>query len=134
MSSHPKVRHPADAVVRPHQEGLGAVGAWNDRALTWLATHVLASMVMFDLALILPLLTLPMSSSIKITLGVISGSWIQWWALPALQRMSIKADEDRAAKADVDHVAQTHIATVGDDTNAVAKAILEHLQGMSSPE
>jgi hypothetical protein len=82
----------------------------NDRFLEWMANNVLASMLMFDIALIVPLLAIPMSDSVKITLGVISGSWIQWWALPALQRSQVKADVKREAKADADHVALTHIA------------------------
>jgi hypothetical protein len=125
LSRHPAVEHPRD---RTPVKSLSSIGAWNDRMLTWLATHVLASMVMFDLALVLPLLTLPAPDSIKITLGVVSGSWIQWWALPALQRMQIKADTDRTAKADVDHVAMTHIATTGDDVQRMVAQILECVQ------
>lgn len=71
-------------------------------------------MLMFDIALIVPLIAIPMSDSVKITLGVISGSWIQWWALPALQRSQVKADVKREAKADADHVALTHIANTVD--------------------
>lgn len=83
--------------------------------LDWLSDHVLASMVMFDIALIVPLLVIPMSTDVKVTLGVISGSWIQWWALPALQRSQVKADRKREAKADADHEALTHIATTVDE-------------------
>ena len=108
---HPQVPHPRDRIPK---RSLSRIGAWNDTFLTWLATHVLASMVMFDVALIVPLLVLDAPSGIKITLGVFSGSWIQWWALPALQRMQIKADVERSAKADTDHQALTHIATTGD--------------------
>lgn len=86
----------------------------NDRVLDWLSEHVLASMLMFDVALIIPLVTIPMADSVKITLGVISGSWIQWWALPALQRSQVKADVKREAKADADHAAMTHIANTVD--------------------
>ena len=86
----------------------------NGAVLDWLSDHVLASIVMFDLALILPLIVLPMSDSVKITLGVVSGTWIQWWALPAIQRAQNKAEAQRIAKADVDHVALTHIALTVD--------------------
>lgn len=103
---HPNVQHPLRSKA-PHRKGFVA---WNDRVLEWLGDHVLASMIMFDIALIVPLLVIPMSSNIKITLGVISGSWIQWWALPALQRSQVKADKKREAKADADHRALTHIA------------------------
>ena len=113
MTSHPHVRHPADILTEAARDR-AAVVRWNDSALTWLAEHVLASMVMFDVALILPLMVLPMSDSVKLVLGVFSGSWIQWWALPALQRQAIKADAARAAKADADHESLGHIATVVD--------------------
>jgi hypothetical protein len=88
--------------------------ALNDRMLDWLSTHVLASMLMFDVALIVPLVVIPMADSVKITLGVVSGSWIQWWALPALQRSQNKAELQRLAKADADHDALTHIANTVD--------------------
>jgi len=35
--------------------------------------------IVFDVALIVPLLTVNASDTVKITLGVISSSWIQWW-------------------------------------------------------
>jgi predicted MFS family arabinose efflux permease len=93
------------------REGLAR---WNGRILDWLAEHVLASMLMFDIALIVPLIAIPLSDSVKITLGVISGSWIQWWALPALQRSQVRAEKERAAKMDADHLALTHIANTVD--------------------
>lgn len=65
---------------------------------------------MCDVALVLPLLAIPLSDSVKITLGVVSGSWIQWWALHALPRSQIKEDRRHEAKADADHEALTHIA------------------------
>lgn len=108
---HPHVRHPAmseDDSDRP------SIVRLNDRLLTWLADHVLASILMFDIALILPLIAIPMSNSVKITLGVLSGSWIQWWALPALQRAQVKADRMRQSKADSDHEALSHIAVTVD--------------------
>lgn len=107
MKLHPRVPHPRDLAVHPD--------GWHDRALDWVAAHVLASKIMFDVALLVPLLVLPLSTSVKVTLGVLSGSWIQWWALPALQRSSVRADVDRAAKADADHQALTHIAHVVDE-------------------
>lgn len=106
MHSHPHVPHPREAVAASRN--------WNDKLLGFLSGHVLASRVMFDIALVLPLLALPMSTGVKVTLGVISGSWIQWWALPSLQRSANIADAKREAKADADHEALTHIATVSD--------------------
>ncbi len=105
--SHPEIPHRDD---RLGERELHWAAAWNDRLLTWLTQHVLASMLMFDAALVLPLLALPMSTGTKVTLGVISGSWIQWWALPALQRSQNQADVKRDAKADADHQALTYMA------------------------
>ncbi len=110
--THPNVPHPREHL--PARE-LTRAAAWNDALLTWLTDHVLASTAMFDVALVLPLLVLPMPDSVKITLGVFSGSWIQWWALPALQRSQQKADVKRDAKADADHQALTHLATTLDE-------------------
>ena len=114
---HHRVRHPRE-LLAIHKENWLERQSWlvgkNDHVLDWLADHVLASMLMFDIALIVPLLVIPMQDSVKITLGVISGSWIQWWALPALQRSQVKADRKREAKADADHEALTHIAQTVD--------------------
>ena len=117
MSAHPEVRHPHGNLPQP----AGRIARWNDHLLTWVAEHILASMATFDAALILPLLALPAPTGVKITIGVISGSWFQWWALPALQRQQIKADAKRDAKADADHAAMTHIAVTVD-------ALQKHLE------
>lgn len=114
MSTHPHVPHP--------RELTDGKDDWNGRLLSWLAAHVLASKVMFDAALILPLIALPMSTSVKVTLGVVSGSWIQWWALPALQRSQMQADVKRDAKADADHQALSHIAAAVDEIKAALGA------------
>lgn len=106
-STHSRVTHPRQLLSAQRRSALVHV---NDLLLDWLAAHVLASMLMFDIALIVPLIAIPLSDSVKITVGVISGSWIQWWALPALQRSQVKADQARQAKADADHEALTHIA------------------------
>jgi hypothetical protein len=101
------VQHPDQTMV---EMPIGWFFSFNERILAFFSEHFLASMVMFDVALILPLLAIPANNEVKLTLGVISGSWIQWWALHALQRTQLKADEARKAKADVDHEALTHIA------------------------
>jgi hypothetical protein len=113
--AHRHVPHPRDAVT--------VSGHWNDRLLAWMSDHVLASRVMFDIALIVPLIALPLSTSVKVTLGVISGSWIQWWALPSLQRSANIADAKREAKADADHEALTHIAMVTDQIHELVTAL-----------
>lgn len=106
-SGHVRVIHPRQLLSAQRRSALVHV---NGLLLDWLAAHVLASTLMFDIALIVPLIAIPLSDSVKITVGVISGSWIQWWALPALQRSQVKADHLRQAKADADHEALTHIA------------------------
>jgi predicted ABC-type exoprotein transport system permease subunit len=106
-----RVPHPHSRLRMPDRHWLVEL---NDRILDWVSVHVLASIVMFDIALIVPLIAIPMADSVKITLGVISGSWLQWWALPALQRCQLKADVKREAKADTDHIALTHIANTVD--------------------
>ena len=118
LPNHRRVPHPRDTLRKLKHDRFSQL-PWivgrNDRVLDWLADHVLASMLMFDIALIVPLIAIPMSDSVKITLGVVSGSWIQWWALPALQRSQVKADRKREAKADADHEALTHIANTVDE-------------------
>jgi hypothetical protein len=106
-----RVPHPLSHLRIPTRPWVIAL---NDRILDWLSVHVLASILMFDIALILPLVAIPMADSVKITLGVISGSWFQWWALPALQRCQLKTDLKREAKAETDHIALTHIANTVD--------------------
>lgn len=111
METHDQVVHPKDLL--PPKSTSSFIRA-NHALLDFFANNVLASMVMFDIALIVPLLIIPLPDSVKITLGVISGSWIQWWALHAIQRTNMKADQQRAAKADADHQALTHIANTVD--------------------
>jgi hypothetical protein len=112
MTSHPHVPHPYTALRR-------ASASFHDRFLTWMTSKVLASVIMFDVALVAPLVVLPMPDSVKLLLAVISSNWIQWWALPALQRSQIKADEKRDAKADADHQAMTHMASTLDRIEAM---------------
>ncbi len=101
------------AVVHP-RELAGGIVSRHDRVLEWIALHVLASRLMADAAIVLPLLVLPMNTAAKVTLGVRSGSWILWGGLPMLQRAANKADARREAKADADHAALTHIALAVD--------------------
>lgn len=126
MIPHPHVPHPRDELVAI-EAGHTAFDRGHDAVLTWLATHVLASRVMFDVALIAPLLVLPGPDSLKITLGVISGSWIQWWGLPAIQRLQMEADRKRDAKIDADHVTFTHLATAVDALHELNQAQNERL-------
>jgi len=102
--------------------------ALNDRFLLFMTNHVLASIVLFDVALIVPLLVIPASSSVKITLGVISGSWIQWWALPALQRSQNRIQALNDAKAKVDHQTLTYLANMQDEQMEKLKNIEQDLK------
>lgn len=117
--SHPKVIHPLEELARKEQNRFVQ---WNDRVSEYMANKVLASLIMFDLAVVLPLLVLPMPMWAKTILAVISSNWIQWWGLPSIQRSNVKADKSREAKYNADHAAQTHIAVTSDK-------ILEFLEG-----
>jgi len=116
MESHPKVRHP-ETLIKNAKAAKNPSKAYliNDRVLEWVTNHVLASVLLFDVALIIPLLSIPASTTVKITLGVISGSWIQWWALPALQRSQNKIQDQNDAKAEVDHETLTYLAKLQDE-------------------
>jgi hypothetical protein len=109
MRRHLFVRHPAALTAPP---GI------NERVLSWITKRIGASAVVFWIALITPLAAIPASNSVKLTLSVISGSWFQWWMLPALQRSGMRADARRDAKSDTDHVALTYIATRIDEVAA----------------
>lgn len=85
-----------------------------DTVLNWFTDHFLGSRLLFAVALIVPLAVLPLSANVKLSLGVISGSWIQWWALHALQRRDNDNIARGEAKADADHEALTHIALTVD--------------------
>jgi hypothetical protein len=130
MHTHAHVRHPKEVVQeakdrrrREHQ-----LLYYNDLVLEWITNHVLASVILFDIALIVPLLTLNAPDSVKITLGVISGSWIQWWALPALQRSQNKTQGQNEAKAQVDHETLTYLAQLQDEQMTELKGITEILR------
>lgn len=91
----------------------------SNKFIDWLANKVLASSFMFYTALIAPLVILPMPDWTKVILMVISGNWIQWWALPALQRRQNQADTKSDLKADADHEALTHIANKVDRIESI---------------
>lgn len=100
---------------------------YNDVVLEWVTNHILGSVLLFDIALIVPLAVMPAPESLKITLGVISGSWIQWWALPALQRSQSKTQAQNDAKAEVDHETLTYLATTQDEQSEMIKKIVQYL-------
>jgi hypothetical protein len=130
MNQHARVRHPRELVqeAKARRRRDNKLLYYNDVVLEWITNHVLASVILFDIALIVPLLTLRAPDTIKITLGVISGSWIQWWALPALQRSQNKTQAHYEAKAEVDHETLTYLAKLQDEQMTELKGISEILR------
>ena len=132
MHNHSHVRHPSELVqeAKERKRRERRLLCYNDIVLDWITNHVLASVVLFDIALIVPLLTLSAPDTVKITLGVISGSWIQWWALPALQRSQNKTQAQNEAKAQVDHETLTYLAKLQDEQISELKGITEILRAL----
>ena len=130
MHNHAHVRHPKEVIqeAKERRRSEHKLLYYNDVVLQWITNHVLASVILFDIALIVPLLTLNAPDSVKITLGVISGSWIQWWALPALQRSQNKTQAQNEAKAQVDHETLTYLAKLQDEQMTELKGISEILR------
>ena len=87
MDNHGHVKNPKDLIQEANNRLRhdNRLLYYNDIVLEWITNHLLASVIFFDVALIVPLLTLNASDTVKITLGVISSSWIQWWALPGFR-------------------------------------------------
>jgi hypothetical protein len=77
MDKHAHVKHPKELIqeAKNLRRGDNRILRYNDIVLEWITNHVLASVIFFDIALILPLLTVNASDGVKITLGVISASW-----------------------------------------------------------
>jgi hypothetical protein len=132
MYNHAHVRHPKEVIqeAKDRRRRQHKLLYYNDIVLEWITNHVLASVILFDIALIVPLLTLNAPDTVKITLGVISGSWIQWWALPALQRSQTKTQAQNEAKAQVDHETLTYLAKLQDEQMTELKGISEILRAL----
>lgn len=130
IPAHKQVRHPKDIIqaAKTKRKNINPLVYKNDAFLEWITNHVLASIWLFDIALIVPLLLIKAPDSIKITLGVISGSWIQWWALPALQRSQNRTQAQNDAKAEVDHQTLTYITNLQDQQMEELKIINEKLE------
>ena len=133
MEEHGHVRHPKEILVAKQRqaEKERPLLYANNRLVIWITNHILASVILFDVAFIVPLLTIAAPSSVKITLGVISGSWIQWWALPALQRSQNRTQAQQDAKAEVDHETLTYMVNLQDQQMAELKAIRESLEKLA---
>src|SRR5260370_16734022 len=92
MDKNAHVKHPKELTqgVKTRMRRDNRLLYYNDIVLEWITNHVLASVVFFDIAIILPLLTLKASDSVKITLALISSSWVQRYSLPALHHSQTK--------------------------------------------
>ena len=134
MDNHTHVKNPKELIqeAKNRRRHDNKFLYYNDIVLEWITNHVLASVIFFDIALILPLLTLNASDGVKITLGVISASWIQWWALPALQRSQNKSQAQNDAKAEVDHQTLTYLAELQDEQMTELKSITEILHNLKN--
>ena len=129
VEPHARVRHPNEILrqARREKERENRFSYANGVVVEWITNHILASVILFDIAFIVPLLVISAPSSVKITLGVISGSWIQWWALPALQRSQNRQQAQADAKAEVDHEALTYIVNLQDQQMAELAEIKDRL-------
>lgn len=129
LQPHAHVRHPKDLLRerRARKRRDNRALYYNDVVLEWVTNHILGSVLLFDIALIVPLVVIPAPDPIKITLGVVSGSWIQWWALPALQRSQNKTQAQNDAKAEVDHETLTYLATTQDEQSEMIKKVVQYL-------
>jgi hypothetical protein len=134
MDNHAHVKHPKELIqeAKNRRRRDKRLLYYNDIVLDWITNHVLASVILFDIALIVPLLTLNASDTVKITLAVISSSWIQWWALPALQRSQNKTQAQNEAKAKVDHQTLTYLAKLQDEQMTELKSIAEILRKLNN--
>ena len=92
MDAHPQVRHPQEIIAEAK-----ACQSWLERTngavADWVTRHVAASLIVFDIAIIGPLIVLAMPMWAKVILAVISSNWFQWWALPALRQRSMRPDQ-----------------------------------------
>ena len=121
--SHPKVQHAHEVVVtrRENRREAHPLLYKNEKVLEWITDHILGSVILFDLALLIPLLAIPAPDWIKFIVIIVSSNWIQLWALPALQRSQNRLQRRQEAKADVDHRALTHIAKKVDQIYVLVK-------------
>jgi hypothetical protein len=116
MKTNPHVKHVNELIEKKMKywilEGI-------DKFLDVMGEIALPSIPHTLIALIVPLILVPyvlfspnsdFTKIAVILLTLFAQSWIQWWSLPSLQRLQVKADAKRDAKADVDHEALTHIA------------------------
>jgi hypothetical protein len=102
--SHPDVIHRDDLL----DQGQKLASRINDWGMNHLAL-VLGSSAGVWLAFAVPLIAFKVPRLLGI-LGLVSSYWIQLWALFVLQNRANAADRAAKAKADSDHMSQTHMA------------------------
>jgi hypothetical protein len=95
------IRHRDEHLEKYQATASSWLGRMNDKLCAWLAHHLLASKLMFDIALFLPVVTVGNAAlAMKV---LIFSNWIQWWALPALQRTANEITARQDAQADANH-------------------------------
>ena len=123
MQNNPHVKHPKE-IFKQCKKARHWIITKIEKLLDIMGEIALPSIPHTIVALILPLIVMvyvilsPDGYTTKILVllvTLIAQTWIQWWALPALQRLQVKADAKRDAKADADHEAMTHIANQVDE-------------------
>ena len=131
--THEEVHHPRELL-----EEAAACRSWllraNDAVLAWITERVLGSVIAFDVALVVPLLLWNAPENVKLLLALFSGSWLQWWALHALQRYQGKTQAAVDAKAEVDHRTLTYLAKLQDEQMDELKLQTEILNALKGGE
>jgi hypothetical protein len=125
MDVHPAVDHP--------RSRLAPQGGWNDFA----ARHLVAlfgTVWTVWLFVAYPLLALLFPHSVQNVVFFISSGWIQLWALPLLNYTQNRADELRAAKADTDHQALTHVAVTLDQVADLVSSLHARMDAAARKE
>ena len=115
--THRQVIHPRQLA---HQE-LFKIESVTDALLDVMAHHLLGSRLASVVAVVTPILFINASTEVKIGIGFVSGTWIQWWALHILQRRAIIADRLHDAKSDADHLSLTYLCHATDDILKILK-------------
>lgn len=115
--THPRV---------PHPNHLLPAARFND----WVAaklTRLLGSAMFFYACFVVPLVAIPAPDWFKTIVIIVSSNWIQLWALSVLQMGQNRAEAERAAKADADHQALTHVALTADHADRMVTALAVRL-------
>ena len=108
IDKHAHVRHPKELIqeAKNRRRRDNRLLYYNDIVLEWITNHVLASVLLFDIALIVPLLTLEAPDTVKIA--------------------------QNEAKAEVDHETLTYLAKLQDEQMIELKGIAEILRNLKN--